>query len=157
MSNRGQRNFVIAVNLATGETESHHGSWGGANAFNPGNSVDLDTTARPLAPGFAIIHGSEGNGTRASITIHPSNADPLLPAAPALSDRIRYLLGCYRSLTSAGRKNQWADHSRDPKYCGPTQAEISEMVAAGLVTQNKAGAVSITTAGKNAAGRYETY
>ena len=32
---QGQRGFVLLVNLATGSRESHQGSWGGPNMFNP--------------------------------------------------------------------------------------------------------------------------
>lgn len=144
-SSSGRRAFVMAVNLATGEREQHLGSWGGPNMFSPSNAVDNDTSSRPLAPGFAVIHGSQGDKVYASLTLHPSNVAALLPAKSDLTDRQRDLLNCYAGLTSAGRKDHW--ERRGGKK--PTEAELVELVNLGMVTRNKAGAVSITTKGRN--------
>jgi len=160
-SGAGLRAFVMAVDIATGRTEIHWGSWGGSNAFNPGNAVDNDTQARPLASGFAIIEGHQGGShpVAASLVLHPSNLAPLLTEKPSLTARQTYLLNVYAGLTSTGRKNEfergrYGDPSYNesgPKLGGaPSTAELAEMISMGLLAQNKAGAVSVTTAGKNA-------
>lgn len=56
----GRRGFAILVNLSTGKYETHFGSWGGANAFNPENQVDLNTQSYPIPENGAVILGSEG-------------------------------------------------------------------------------------------------
>jgi len=145
----GSRGFVLLVDLATGRREEHWGSWGGANMFNPRNAVDLDTTPRPVPPGMAIVKGSKGGHVFATVYISPANTAALLPAKSELTDRQRSILAQYKSLTSAGRANEW---SRYPES-KPTDAELGELVALGLLSRNRAGAVSITTAGKNSAGR----
>lgn len=148
-ANDGQRGFTMAVNIATGERDEHHGSWGGANPFGA-NAVDSDGTARPLAPGFVVVQGTTGYPrTFATLLVHPSNAAPLLPAKAELTDRQRSILGQFAGLTSAGRKNEWERYPASK----PTEAEIAELVARGLLKQNKAGAISITTEGKNNRGR----
>ncbi len=144
-ANDGQRGFTMAVNLATGERHERQGSWGGANPFSA-NAVDSDGAERPLAPGFAVVQGTTGYPrTFATILLHPSNAAPLLPAKAGLTDRQRRILTQFGGLTSAGRKDEW-ERNHESR---PTADEIAKLVAAGMLKQNKAGALSITTEGKN--------
>jgi hypothetical protein len=82
----------------------------------------------------------------ASIYIHPTAIAPLLPAAPAISDRDKSILLAFRSLTSAGRKDEWSRNAASR----PTTEELDRLVAAGLLSRNKAGAMAITTEGRNA-------
>lgn len=146
-SGNGSRAFVVAVEIATGRTESHMGSWGGANMFSPGNAVDLDTTARPLPPGFAVIEGHHGGGrpVYAELRLHPSNLAPLLPVRATLTERQAFLMYVFARYNSAGRRNEFE------RKGAPSAAELAELVALGYITQNRAGAVSVTTAGKNVA------
>jgi hypothetical protein len=168
-SGNGRRAFVCAVNLATGERIMRQGSWGGPNPFNPTNAVDLDDTVRDLPPNFAVIHGSEGEQVYASVDVNPATLAPLLPEAPTLTESERAILCAYAGLTSAGRKRQiedWCSNAAragDPDYVNAwarRQAEatckqaietlIAGLVSRGFLARNKAGAVSVTTAGKNA-------
>ncbi len=177
-SGDGRRAFVCAVNLQTGEREIARGSWGGPNMFNPRNAVDLDQTDRPLPINFAVIHGSEGNTVYASIYVNPATLTPMLPAAPQLGDFERSILNVIGGYTSAGRKNEWerlcsdagrkagdasglhySDRARwgiEGEASKAKQTEIDgaidTLVSLGLCKRNKAGAVSITTEGKNARG-----
>jgi len=144
-SGQGQRRFVMAVNLATGERQEHWGSWGGANMFNPTNAVDLDTSERPIDPGFAVIEGNQGEKTYAYLRLHPSNVVALLPPKCELSERQLALLDVYAGLNSRGRKEYF---DRRPKSV-PTEDELAELVALGVITRNKAGAVTVTTKGRN--------
>src|SRR5258708_7518672 len=83
----GRRGFVVLVDIATGRCERHLGSWGGSNMFNPRNAVDLDTQERAIIPGMAVIKGSEGERTYATLYLHPDNLVKMLPAKPEVSDR----------------------------------------------------------------------
>lgn len=168
-SGNGRRAFVVAVNLATGERVMRQGSWGGPNPFNPTNAVDLDDTVRDLPANFAVIHGSEGEQTYASVDVNPATLAPLLPEAPTLTESERAILCAYAGLTSAGRKRQIEDwcsnaaRAADSSYsnfkarraaeetCKQTiETLITGLVSRGFLARNKAGAVSVTTAGKNA-------
>lgn len=145
----GQRAFCIVVNMATGELKRFDGSWGGENAFNPGNAVDKDETARPLPPGFAVIKGSVGNGVYAHIELNPENMAKFLPTQDtSLSDRDKWLLYTFDGLTSAGRRDEWS-RQRDV----PTEEDLNRLAAMGYLKRSSNGATKITTEGKNALNR----
>ena len=115
---------------------------------------DVDFANHPIAPGYAVVVGSEsGTGTLAIIHIHPDNCANILPAPSVITERQKYILNCYKSLTSAGRKNEWERYStyQDPAGSGgkPSDEEITELVNLKFLTRNRAGAVTITTIGKN--------
>jgi len=136
----GRRGFYAIVALdGSVAPEVHYGSWGGANMFNPSNRVDTDDSMYTMLPGVAVITGSTGEKTYAYITIHPDNMVALLPVKVDITDRQKSILSNFIGLKPAYRN----------KY---PVAEIDEMVAKGLLKKNKAGAVSVTTEGKNAAG-----
>lgn len=144
----GRRSFVgFAMLDGSLEPRIYYGSWGGANPFE-NYAVDNDNTLKNMAPGYCILLGYEGGGhpTHATLYIHPENAAKMLPEKSSISERERLILGAYVGLTSAGRKNEWA---RNPEL-KPSEGEITSLVEMGLLSRNKAGAVSITTAGKNA-------
>jgi hypothetical protein len=142
---QGRKGFAVLVNLETGERKKLEGSWGGANMFNPSNSVDLDRADYTLPPGGAVVQGSIGYPrTFARILLHPTNLVPLLPPKPELSDRQQRIMRMYNGYTSAYRKEELTRMKVTP-------AEIDDLVAKGLLSRNKAGATQITTAGKNAA------
>jgi hypothetical protein len=63
---------------------------------------------------------------------------------PEVTDREQMILRTIRSLTSAGRKEIFASEKVRPE-------EIDALVQRGLLSKTKAGAVSITTTGKNVA------
>lgn len=145
-SGEGRKAFVVLVDLATGRTESHEGSWGGANMFNPSNAVDLDTAERPIIPGMAVIKGTRGyHGVFADIYLHPENVAKLLPAKPEVTEREASILGTF-GYKPGYRQEYW----REMKVA---TEELDSLVARGFLSRNKAGAISITTQGKNAKGR----
>lgn len=142
----GRRGFSCVVELATGRREAHYGDWGGGGPT--ARQVDADTRPSPLLDGFAIVKGSEGYPTvLATVYLSPSNVAKVLPPVPAVTPREAAILGQFRSLTSAGRKDEW-ERNRASR---PTPEELDSLVARGLLSRNKAGATSITTEGKNAA------
>jgi hypothetical protein len=147
----GRRAFYAIIKLDGSESfDLQFGSWGGANMFENKQS-DVDFKDHPIAPGYAVVIGSEGGtGTLATIHLHPSNLAAILPITVEISERQRYLLTCYKTLTSAGRKNEWERYSAYGTGGKPSEDEIVKLVNKGFLTRNKVGAVSITTAGKNA-------
>jgi hypothetical protein len=145
----GRRSFYAIVSLDGSVAHKvEYGSWGGANPFET-KRVDHDQQKHPIVPGYAVIVGSEANGTKVYCTmhVHPSNFAPMLPAKAELNDHLRGILRIFASYTSAGRKNEW---ERSPQT-KPTEADYEILIGLGLLKKNSAGAVSITTAGKNEA------
>lgn len=143
----GYRGFVVLVDIATGRQETHTGSWGGANMFNPKNAVDLDGTERPIVPGLAVIKGSQGGGrpVYATIALHPDNVAKYLPAPPAVTEREGKILG-YIPYKSDYRK-------KELERMGATAEEVEALVSRGFIARNRGGAMSLTTAGRNARGK----
>jgi hypothetical protein len=143
----GRRSFYAIVALdGSVEHKIEYGSWGGVNAFE-NRRVDNDHTSHPILPGFAVITGSSGSNVYATMHVHPSNMAPLLPMKVELSERLRVTLKVFKELTSMGRKNEWEIYNPSSK---PTVDELNELVHRGLLKRNKAGAMRITTEGKNA-------
>lgn len=150
-SGDGLRAFTALVNIETGATEIHNGDWGGSNMFHA-SPVDLDDRSRPLPPDGAVINGHTGGGKPAwaSITIHPSRAAKLLPAASnALTSMQKAQLGVLCELNSKGRK-EWFD--RHPALRSSAD-DLSALSALGMIKVSKAGAVTITADGRNNADR----
>lgn len=144
----GRRAFACMVNLATGESQTMHGSWGGANAFAPTNHVDLDSTKRPLPDGFALIQGSEGNGpVYASVSVNPRNLSALLPegASDELTEKEKGALRLFSYISSA-RKEYAKGMGVEFSASHPLFASL---IQRGYIKANKAGAMQLTTKGKN--------
>lgn len=145
----GRRSFYAILALdGSVEPKVEYGSWGGANPFETFR-VDHDQNKHPIAPGYAVVVGSESGGTHVHCTmhVHPSNLTPLLPGKTDLTDRQRSILRAFTNFTSAGRKAEWERYSETK----PTEEEFETLVGLGLLKKNKAGSLSITTKGKNEA------
>lgn len=145
---QGYRGFCVIVNLSTGERKAEIGSWGGANMFNPNNAVDLDTSEYNIHPGFAVIKGSQGDKTFATIYLHTENIVKFLPAKIEMDSRDSWILYTFDALTSAGRKNEWDRHNDKP-----SENDLNRLAGLGYLKRSKNGATQITTDGKNALGR----
>ena len=124
----GRRAFFAIVKLDESEPfQLQYGSWGGANCFETRRS-DVDFNNHPIMPGYAVVVGSEGStGVLATVYIHQSNIAAILPITTEITERQKYLLKCYKSLTSAGRKNEWERYSAYGSTVGgkPSSEEIS--------------------------------
>ena len=129
----------MVVELATGRSHYAKGSYGGDE---PGPVDSYEKS--PLPPGFAAL--TSGHRKIWHLHLNPANAAAWLPGPPDVSPRERWLLWAYDGLTSAGRKDEF---ERKGPGAAPSQDEISELVHRGFLKQNKAGAVQITTEGKN--------
>jgi len=135
----GYRAFAAVVNLETGTNTVTWGSWGGANMFQESKErpVDRDFSPQPTQPGFAYITGSQGEHVFASIYLHPDNVQKLLPAVAETSDEEKGYLTDLISIKPAYRRKIPSEMLRS-------------LESRGLVKVNRAGSVTITTAGKNA-------
>jgi hypothetical protein len=141
----GSRGFSTLVDLSTGRHETLRGSFGGPGLGSRGNRVDLDRSTYPIPAQTVVIQGSEGHPrTFASIYAPPDTLASLSLAAPklALSPGERDGLNIIGAYVSSYRPEAF-------RRAGVTPADIDALVARGLVRRNAAGAVSITTAGKN--------
>jgi hypothetical protein len=108
---------------------------------------------RELPEGTCLVSGGVFCGKPATITLHfrPENLALLLPSpdATALSAQALSALRILRSIRGGFRLGEF-QRAGLGRYGGDNPA-VLELVAAGMVTVNKAGSVSITTAGRNRA------
>lgn len=149
----GTRAVVVAVPLNGGPLGVTRGSWGGSNAFV--RTAADDVGGGPIPSGFAVVSGVEGGTCYATLYLRPENVAHLLPAGPTVTPRQAAILAVHSGLTSAGRKDYFSRQGSASRAGVPvakvTEAEIAALVAAGFLKRNSAGAVSVTTEGKNAA------
>lgn len=144
----GLRSFAILIDLSANRAETHWGSWGGANMFNPTNAVDNDSRSYPLPDHGVAITGSRGGGRPVYAVLHIPTAmvARLLPQATVeVSEDEKNALYCYKSLKSGYRQ-------RELERLNVPAGTVDALVTRGFLKRNRAGAVSITTEGKNAYG-----
>jgi hypothetical protein len=145
----GQRGFVTIINLTTGKSESMRGSWGGANMFNPNNTVDLDTGQYVIPTDGVVIKGTTGY-PRTFAVLYTTATGNLLPAGEGdssdevLSKEELNALYCHHAIKGG-------QYRRDELIRkGVSPSTVDSLVDRGYLKRNRAGAVSITTKGKNA-------
>ncbi len=146
----GCKAFVILVDLETGQRKTTWGSWGGPNAFSPRNAVDLDTRDYPIPPNAAVVRGSIGNTTYATILVSPSTVAPLLPKVEKLADSDARILYCYVAIKGGQYRQTELQHVIRKHPDIDLDQAIEALVSKGYLKRNKAGATQITTKGKNA-------
>jgi hypothetical protein len=143
----GQRGFVTIINLDTGESESRRGSWGGANMFNPDNAVDLDREPFAIPANGVVVKGTTGY-PRTFATLYTTATGNLLPAGAddteALTDDELIALYCHVSI-KGGQYRRDEMHRRRVM-----PGTVDSLVDRGYLKRNRAGAVQVTTKGKNA-------
>jgi len=146
----GRKGFVAACRLDdSNEFKITWGSWGGANMFT--KTIDDVEGSVPIPENIAFVSGlgSGGTGYPAYATIHvsPKNVNPtLLPSGPTVSEREAKILCIFKSLKSGARKEYLS-------RMGATDAEVTALVERKFLSRNSAGATSVTTEGRNAAGK----
>ena len=146
---QGRRSYFALLSLDGHTTHRiSYGDWGGSNPFSC-KQADNDFSDHNILPGFAVLYGSEANRTSvyATLIVHPSNLTPFLPIKSDLSPKDKAILNAFRTLTSAGRKNEWTFYNPSS---APTPEDLASLVSRKLLKVNKAGSYSITTEGKNA-------
>jgi hypothetical protein len=151
--NKGVRGYVVVCDLTINQIVINTlGSWGGASMFNPTNQVDLNTNYYDLSPEKVVIKGTVGWHNYACLTVHPDAMPRLLPDKPieltqweqAAIDIICGIKGGQYRREEFSRRGLGAyDYTR---------TEIRALKDKGLITISKNGAITITTAGRNARG-----
>jgi hypothetical protein len=156
----GRRGFVAACKMDdSGTYEIEWGSWGGENPFT--RTVEGYRGDVPIPPEIAFIRGSIGGGhpTNASVYVSPHAMNPaLLTAGPEVTPKEAKILAIFKQLKSSYRpeyldrlqekENELAS-SRERKAA--TDRAIESLIERGFLSRNKAGSISITTEGRNAA------
>jgi len=161
MGGQGYRGFVAVCPMDdSGEFKVTYGSWGGENAF--ARTIEGIDTDVQIPPDVAFIQGSEGGGhpTLASVYISTRAMNPALLGAPAdVSPKEAKILAIFQQLKSSYRKEEFdrlqekagIESSRARQET--TDREIESLIERGFLSRNKAGSVSITTEGRNAAAK----
>jgi hypothetical protein len=145
---RGSRGFLIVLNLDTGERKHMRGSWGGGNMF-VSSLVDSGSEMAELPINGAVIKGTMGYPrTFATIYAHPSAIGRFLPAGADDRDELTQeelqALYCFVAIKGG-------EYRRDElRRREVNDATVDSLVSRGFLKRNKAGATSVTTAGKNA-------
>jgi hypothetical protein len=143
----GNRGYVCAVNLETGDYKSVVGAWGGSNPFE--NTIDRDNSDRPILANMAIIKGeSGGRGHYARIKVAPLTLAKFLSTPQMeLSDNEKIVLACMKRLKSSYRLHEAQRVGvAEPSY----YAALATLKEKKLVKISSNGAAQITTEGKNA-------
>jgi hypothetical protein len=146
--NAGTRGFVIAVNLDTGERKSMIGSWGGGNMFTS-TLVDAGSEMAELPANGAVIKGTMGYPrTYAAIYAHPNALGRFLPAGEDDRDELTaeelQALYCFVCIKGGEYRRE------ELRRRSVSDSTVDGLVSRGYLKRNRAGATSVTTAGKNA-------
>ncbi len=145
----GFRGFTILVNLTSGRFDTRHGSWGGSNPWDKGNPVDNDENTYTLPGDGVAIRGQRGGGHPVHATLHipASMVSRMLPGPPVdVTPEERAALNCYAHVRAGAYRKEALERAH------VTAATIDRLIERGWLTRNRAGACTITTAGKNVAG-----
>lgn len=176
----GIRGFAFVVNTKTGAIAEHWGSWGGPNPFASAGVVDdMNAAPYALQPYEVIVTGHSGHRPYATITVHPDNAFAWVRDAAARAragacehtdcaaivgdDGVMMMSLCpdakigapltkaqRGALEAIGMYKGGAYRHEEIRRAGATAADLDVLVARGLVKRNRAGAIAIMTAGRNA-------
>jgi len=137
----GKRGYTDVINMRTRSIVQHTGSWGGPNIFSHRNKVDMSDSNIEITPDTVIIQGYSGYKPLASCYCHESWLSRFgSTATEETTEREKKVLGWFVSYKASYRK-PWVD-AEPPEL-------INGLVNRGLLKRNRAGALSITTAGKN--------
>jgi len=139
----GQRDYTAIIQVGSNEVETHTGSWGGANIFNPDNEVDLGEKAIKIEPHIMVIKGSEGGHAYANIYAHSSIVKLYACDIESVSEQEKSVLKAYKELKSGPYRTEALN--RVPNH----RIIVSDLVNRGMLKQSKNGATQITTKGKN--------
>lgn len=154
----GSRGFIVVVNMETGQSKQETGSWGGATPLEPGK-VEHDRKNYPIPNNGAVIVGeSGGRGTFARIKVHPQNLAKMLPsgAGEKLTEEENKALNIMGGIKGGYRAKSFSRYDLGP-YNLKQNPLLQDLLKKGLIQANRAGAMKITTKGRNAFKRMSVY
>jgi hypothetical protein len=143
---RGQKGFVLVLNLDTGQQKIITGSWGGGNMFT-NTLVDDGSEDVQLPVNGVVIKGQIGYPrTFATLYCHPEMFPKLLPSGDeeVLTEAEQQALYCFAAI-KGGKYREDELRRRNVAY-----GTVDLLVERGYLKRNRAGATQITTKGKNA-------
>ena len=147
----GSRGFIVVVNMETGQFKQETGSWGGASPFEP-QKAEHDRKNYPIPSNGAVIVGEAGGrGTFASIKVHPSNLAQMLPSGddqklPSDEQKALNIIG---GLKGGKHRALRFERVRLGPYNFQANPTLQSLAKKGLIKANRAGAMAITTKGRN--------
>lgn len=151
---KGNRGYVMTVNMQSGERKILMGNWGGSSGFTK-TLVDDCHEDVPIPENAAIILGeSGGRGNFAHILVRPESLAKMLPEGSdtELSEEQMKALAIFKGIR-AGYRRQYFDRAELGEYKASAPL-LQGLIAKSLIKANRAGSMRITTAGKNAVGNY---
>jgi hypothetical protein len=140
---------VFGIFDSNGNGQVHYGSWGGPNMFSA-PAVDKFDADVNLPDGKFALKGSNGSFNHIKLYANATTIEGICPQTDAdiELDEVEYeILWAHVNRTSAYRKQHYFEHKIPDNRLS---LAISSLVGKGLIKQNKAGATSITTEGRNA-------
>lgn len=146
----GRKGYVAACALDdTNQVKMTWGSYGGSNMFT--RTIDDVEGYVEIPYNVAFVTGlsSGGAGYPGYATVHvsPKNMNPtLLPPVTNVTEKEAKILAIFKCLKSGARKEYLS-------RAGASDAEVDSLVERGFLSRNKLGSTSITTEGRNAAGK----
>jgi len=149
----GNRGLLVEVNLKTGKMDVERGSWGGANMFET-DTIDHQRANISMVQDQAIIVGSTGGrGTFMRVLLHPKDYEVIVKAdnAEPLTEDEQKAVNIIGGIKSSYRREYFDRHR-----LGPYSVEnsvVQSIIKKGLAKANRAGAIQLTTKGKNARTR----
>lgn len=145
----GLRGFSIVMNLETEQYDIHWGSWGGPNAFNPRNRVDMDDQKHRIPMNGAVLSGWIGGGrpTYATLYVNPDNMQTLIPVKIDLTELEDMALAIIAGIKSGARSEYFERHGIGAYT--KDNLVLKSLIKHGLVKATGTG-IQITTEGKNA-------
>jgi hypothetical protein len=141
---KGSRGFTTIINLDTKEVRTEFGSWGGANPFES-RAVDHDETPYALPVNGVVIQGAVGGyGTFGTLYIPQGSPIEIPKELPVtLTDVEQAALYCHHSIKGGQYRRE------ELRRFGVPQSVVDSLVERGFLKRNTAGAIQITTLGKN--------
>lgn len=141
----GSRGFVTIVNLETGKFHTEVGDWGGRGLGR--RMSDWTDDRLTLADNMVVVHGQMGYPrTYAHIYANGNVIGRFLPSGDeeTLTDQEQQAIYCHAAVKGGQyRRDEMSRRGVRPET-------VDSLVERGYLKRNRAGAVQITTKGKNA-------
>lgn len=144
----GSRAVLAIIQIASGQSESFLGGWGGGNAFSKPGVADQETR-NPTTKGTAIFNGVQSSGPLwGYLTLHPDDYTGLDGGSDAehaeLTDKEELALRSIVGLNSKGRETEFRHYGLGTY--SPKNPYVIALVAKGLIKFKGNGIVELPAA-----------